>query len=141
MAFLHCPKCTKEISDTSEKCPHCGFDVSSVKSFEKRFTHLSKKFYAKKAIKIFLLIPGVLLGALGLISLYFAGFGIPLLIIAFPLMWAGFKGSEEVYQNGDCPYCGTNLNVKANNKPNNYFRCPVCNNVGVQTETTLETIH
>ncbi len=27
MALIKCPECKKKISNTAEKCPHCGFDV------------------------------------------------------------------------------------------------------------------
>jgi len=27
MALIYCPECRKEISDTSDSCPHCGFKI------------------------------------------------------------------------------------------------------------------
>lgn len=27
MALIRCPECHKKVSDTAEKCPHCGYDV------------------------------------------------------------------------------------------------------------------
>lgn len=31
MAIKQCPECSKEVSDTAYKCPHCGFVINKPK--------------------------------------------------------------------------------------------------------------
>lgn len=31
MALFNCPECNNQISDTAEKCPHCGYPLAKVK--------------------------------------------------------------------------------------------------------------
>lgn len=28
MALMNCPECGKEVSDSAEQCPHCGFPIA-----------------------------------------------------------------------------------------------------------------
>lgn len=36
MAFIKCPECKKDISDTVEQCPHCGYKIKQKKSVNKK---------------------------------------------------------------------------------------------------------
>ncbi|MCH5266617.1 MAG: zinc-ribbon domain-containing protein [Lachnospiraceae bacterium] len=36
MALIHCPECSREISDTVKKCPHCGYKLKKVKQPKER---------------------------------------------------------------------------------------------------------
>lgn len=36
MALINCPECKKEISDTIEQCPHCGYKIKRKKSVNKK---------------------------------------------------------------------------------------------------------
>ena len=35
MALIQCPECGKEISDTTDKCPHCGYPLMKIQNEEK----------------------------------------------------------------------------------------------------------
>ena len=35
MALIKCPECSKEISDQSKSCPHCGYRLNSMSAEEK----------------------------------------------------------------------------------------------------------
>lgn len=30
MALINCPECGKEISDSAEKCIHCGYEITMI---------------------------------------------------------------------------------------------------------------
>ena len=36
MALINCPECNKEISDTVENCPHCGYKIKPKTEFKKK---------------------------------------------------------------------------------------------------------
>ena len=57
MALIKCPECGKDISDTSEKCIHCGFPIEKPK----------KKNWIKTHKKIMILICVVIVVTLGII--------------------------------------------------------------------------
>lgn len=154
MALIHCPECNKEISSAAEVCPNCGYPVARANSapannqadvsssdekeavpFEKKVSPLSEKVVSKKGMW------GHIIGGLCCISV-----GIPLVSIFIGVLfilvgvWELIKaaGSKIETQNGDCPYCGVKLTVHCGQTA---FRCPVCNNVGQQTGTSLISTH
>lgn len=60
MALISCPECTKEISDSVKRCPHCGYSLKRQKK-EKR-----KLFKTKKQRIVFIVIASILIStALG----------------------------------------------------------------------------
>lgn len=36
MSLINCPECNKEISDSVNKCPHCGYKIKKIKSEEEK---------------------------------------------------------------------------------------------------------
>lgn len=40
MALINCPECNKEISDTCDKCPHCGYVLKKTSSIQKTETKI-----------------------------------------------------------------------------------------------------
>lgn len=138
MALINCPECNHGVSDTADTCPNCGYNLTAhrEKPHTKKSSPLSKtrkKGYAGAVLNVigsFILI-GV---GIPLISL---GVGIVLIILGVIGFFTALNNAKK-YQYGDCPYCGTELRVVVGNAS---FKCPICNNVGVQTTSTLETTH
>lgn len=134
MALINCPECARQISDTAEICPHCGFKISEQPEFEVKITQLSKpKFQIMDRLAE--LIGGIVVFAIG-IPLVTIVVGIFLMIIG--IFMVGHAIFRSKVQTGDCPYCGTNLTTRGTG---NTFTCPHCNNTGKKTETTFETTH
>lgn len=136
MALIQCPECNKSISDTAEKCPHCGYSLAERKEFVKVVKPLSNKQktgYGKASVGM---ICGIAMIAIG-IPLCAIGVGVILIILGIVCFFSSGMEAKK-YQYGECPYCGTELRVEVGNTS---FKCPVCNNVGTQTENTLESTH
>lgn len=136
MALMRCPECNHEMSDTAVACTNCGYIRKNIEPFKKKVTVLSKKNYDKKKALLFL-IPGTILTTFSLFTLTI-GIGFITLIVGVFLMVKSFIAFDNKTQVGDCPYCNTELRVKVGNSS---FKCPVCNNIGNQTESTLESTH
>ena len=104
--------------------------------FEKKFSQLStvKKDKSKAIIGF----SGCLLfGIVGACLIPFVLIlGIIMIALAIYCGFMGYKAVNAKEQSGNCPYCNTLLYVAPGN---NSFRCPVCGNVGIQTEKSLET--
>lgn len=49
MALMNCPECSKEMSDTIKKCPHCGFVIKKKKG-KKEKKEVSSKFDLKSKL-------------------------------------------------------------------------------------------
>lgn len=138
MALINCPECNHTVSDSAEMCPNCGYKLAD----HCNNPHIPKKTTLSRTRKIgvsksvLTLIGGCLLIAIG-IPLISIGIGVVLIILG---VIGAISSLTEVkkYQYGPCPYCGTELRVTAGNSN---FKCPVCNNMGVQTDTSLETTH
>ena len=47
MALIKCPECGKEVSDTANSCPNCGFNIKKHIEDEKKKQELEKKIQAK----------------------------------------------------------------------------------------------
>lgn len=61
MALINCPECGKEISDTAQSCPHCGYPIVSketvnISAAPKTISNISKKRLRVLAIAIICLI-------------------------------------------------------------------------------------
>ncbi len=140
MALIKCPECTREISTTATSCPHCGYVMNTYENepFEKKVCTLSVPTLAaedkKKANGE--LIGGIACIAVG-IPLVAVFVGVIFIIVGFWCFMQYFK-FKRLSQIGNCPYCNTELKVYAGNRA---FVCPVCNNAGEQTDTTLESTH
>ncbi len=142
MALVRCPECNHEISDTAEACPHCGYKLAEKREEQKDNpfvpveSPLSKKKASGLSNAILGMIGGCILIAVG-IPLVAIGVGVVLIILGI-VAFFGSMTDYKKHQYGKCPYCGTELKVVAGNTS---FKCPVCNNVGKQTETSLESTH
>lgn len=140
MALIKCPECTKEISTTATSCPHCGYVISEAKqaTFEKKVCPLSSPTVAaedKKKAKSEL-IGGIACFAVGIPTIaIFIGILFILVGIWCFIQYYKFNRQSQI---GNCPYCNTELKVFTGNSS---FICPVCNNVGNQTDTSLESTH
>jgi len=51
MALIVCPECGKEVSDTCEKCIHCGYSLQTPQHSKRKFD--LKAFISKHKIRIF----------------------------------------------------------------------------------------
>lgn len=60
MALINCPECGKEISDTTDKCPHCGYPLMKIQNEEKN--------NEKKRTAIIAIITLIILAAAGYIA-------------------------------------------------------------------------
>lgn len=142
MALIRCPECNHEISETAESCPNCGYKLAEKREeqketpFEPVISPLSKKKASGLSNAILGMIGGCILIAAG-IPLVTIGVGVILIILGI-VAFFGSMNDYKKHQYGKCPYCGTELKVVAGNTS---FKCPVCNNVGTQTETTIESTH
>lgn len=138
MALINCPECNHGVSDTADTCPNCGYNLTSLRKnpHVPKISSLSKKKTKGLSKSLVSIIGSCILIAAG-IPLAALGIGVILIILGIV---GFFMALTEVnkYQYGACPYCGTELRVKSGNVD---FKCPVCNNIGKQTETTLETTH
>lgn len=141
MALIHCPECSREVSDSASACPNCGFDLTEYKTkpftkvvnplqskMDSGYEYTSLRFIGGAAIivvSIFTWNPLIIVGAM---------IGAIIIIVGFLAKLA----DERNYQYGRCPYCGTGLRVRVGDRT---FKCPTCGNVGAQTEDTLESTH
>lgn len=141
MALIRCPECRKEVSDTAEACPHCGFKIEKQEllSFvpEKTILYNSKPT-AKEIIKsVVSIVLGLPLCVLGI------GYGFLPVLIGVIFIGAGvlflFANKE-----GECPYCGQLLRLSRGDALNHGIyavKCPYCNNTITKTKTHLLTTH
>ena len=138
MALINCPECNHNVSDTADTCPNCGYSLAALreKPHVPKISTLSKKKTKGVTNSILSIIGSCILIAAG-IPLAALGIGVILIILGIIGFFMALTEAKK-YQYGACPYCGTELRVKAGNVD---FKCPICNNVGKQTATTLETTH
>ena len=134
MALIHCPECNREVSETAELCPHCGYNLAKKLDFEVKTSQLSKP-EIRIGKRIAEIIGGIVLIGIGL-PLLSAVIGIVPIILGLISFCLGLF--EKPVQKAKCPYCETPLLIKPGG---NTFRCPKCNNCGKKTETSLETTH
>ena len=138
MALIHCPECNHDISDTAETCPNCGFLVFKRGSLEsekvvKPLSSKKKSGYGKATFGV---IGSIILIAAG-IPLIVLGVGIIMIILGIIGFFSSLLDAKK-HQYGECPYCSTELKVEVGH---DHFKCPVCNNVGIQTDHSLESTH
>lgn len=138
MALINCPECNNPVSDSAEKCPLCGFNLLDFRANRHipKTSILSKKKKKGVASGVFTLIGSCILIAAG-IPLIALGVGVIMIILGVVSFFIALSAVKK-YQYGDCPYCGVELRVVTGNTS---FKCPICNNIGIQTETSLETTH
>ena len=60
MALLNCPECNREISDTADMCPHCGYKLQS-KPINTVSQEKKKKIFIGVAVAILIVCVGVAL--------------------------------------------------------------------------------
>lgn len=138
MALIKCPECNHGVSDNADTCPNCGYNLAALREnpHVPKISTLSKKKTKGVGKSIVTLIGSCILIAIG-IPLVTLGIGVALIIVGVIGLIISLTEVNK-FQYGACPYCGTELRVKSGNVD---FKCPICNNVGKQTETTLETTH
>lgn len=138
MALIKCPECNHSISNTVNTCPNCGYSIAFLQKnpHVPKISVLSKKKTKGLSKSLVSIIGSCILIAAG-IPLIALGIGVILIILGIVGFCVALTEVNK-YQYGACPYCRTELRVKSGNAE---FKCPVCNNVGKQTETTLETTH
>lgn len=142
MALIRCPECNREISDGADTCPHCGYQLAKKREEQKEtpfkpvVSPLSKKKSSGLSKTVIGIIGGCAFIAVG-IPLVTIGVGVILIIIGLVAFFGSLTDYKK-HQYGKCPYCETELKVVSGNAS---FQCPVCKNVGKQTETTLESTH
>lgn len=138
MALTNCPECGRQISDTAATCPQCGYDLSKRQAdFVPVIKPLSAPKRQKYGVMIAEIIGACILTAVG-IPLISAGIGIILIILGVIGFFVALATGKKT-QQGECPYCGTMLNIEFPSTEN--VRCPKCNNVSKRTDTTLESTH
>ena len=72
MALVNCPECSKEISDSSVSCPHCGYPLNKEKPVQNVPSKNQKPKYNSKGIGCLVIIIGILIiYAVTSISSYF----------------------------------------------------------------------
>ena len=136
MSLINCPECNHQVSDTAETCPNCGFNIKSQAEFTPVVNPLSETKKIGYVSGIVSALASVALIAIGVFTIAI-GFGIILIILGVFGVFVALTKAQKV-KYGKCPYCGTDLRVKINNTS---FVCPICKNVGNQTDTTLESTH
>ena len=138
MALVKCPECNHDVSDTAATCPNCGYDLTAKKEdFVPVVKPLSKAKRKNTGKMIAELIGSVILLAVGVL-LVSAGIGIVLIILGVVGFFAALLTGKK-FQQGECPYCGTLLNVELPSTQS--VKCPKCGNISKRTETTLESTH
>jgi len=134
MALINCPECQREISDTAETCPNCGYPLAKKESSKIKSTPLGeKRTYPALGIPlIFFSIVLLLFGLVMLPTLF--GFGG---LIGFGLLFSGGHGLIVGSQKGTCPYCGQELSILSNAQA---FKCPRCHKRSIRKDNNLETV-
>ena len=140
MALIRCPECNKEVSDTAATCPNCGYSIAGRPEFEKKTTQLSAPYKDKAEMKKgwLELIGGIVLVVGGL---PFVGIvvGIVIDILGVISIISGIGTLQKRKQQGNCPYCGELLYIKA--EAIGGVKCPKCQNMFKKSSTKLETTH
>ncbi len=134
MALITCPECGKEISNTAESCPHCGYILKKDTQPRTQSTSLNDK-EANPVLGAILIAGGIFILIFGLIAFGFI-FGIFVAIAAFVMIGLGISkisGSQQ----GQCPYCHNTVTVPAQAAS---FKCPYCKKISTKHSDSLERI-
>lgn len=139
MALIICPECEKEISDTANSCPHCGYKLSNDSNFKKTEVH---SLPAKKGVGAGNLFIGIILLITGIITMFLLGiFGIIIGIIeigiGLTLIKSGKDNAKGTLQEANCPYCGKDITF-AEDKTR--IECMHCKQVSIKNNNYLTPI-
>lgn len=145
MALINCPECNHCVSDTAESCPNCGYRLQQqpsnnavpVSKNEQSFQKVVNPLSSSTLNVVLAFVGASTLIAVG-IPLIAAGIGVILIILGV-IGFFYLLADNQKYKFGKCPYCGTRLKLKTVSE--GLFKCPSCNNIGKQTENTLESTH
>lgn len=134
MSLMHCPECSKEISDKAESCPGCGFVLTKDEMIKVRKSDLSE-IKKNPALGILWIVVGAICILVGipLITVIIGIFAIigGLLFIGMGMNY--FSGT----QTGNCPYCNHSVTVRAKAAT---FKCPHCKKISTRNSNQLEAI-
>ena len=146
MALIRCPECRREVSDSADSCPHCGYKIekATLEKFVPVSTELSSSKPTSseivKAVICFVLgIPTLLWGILTMA----AGYGFIMLALGLIVTIMGVL-ILRTFQDGKCPYCGGKMRLNRGTPANHgaySIKCPFCKNVIRKTKTQLITTH
>ncbi|MGN1480728.1 zinc-ribbon domain-containing protein [Porcipelethomonas sp.] len=139
MALIKCPECEKEISDTTNSCPHCGYKLSNDSNFKKTEIH---SLPAKKGVGAYNLFIGIFVLIISIITMFLFGiFGIIIGIIEIGVGLALIKSGKDnvkgALQEANCPYCGKDITF-AEDKTR--IECIYCKQVSVKNDNYLTPI-
>mgnify|MGYP005846611127 FL=1 len=134
MALIHCPECSREISDKAESCPGCGFVLTKDDLPKVRKSDLSE-IKKNPAIGTLCIIIGIIaiLGGIPFISIIIGIFAI---IGGFIFIGMGMNNISGT-QTGNCPYCNHSITVGAKAAT---FKCPHCKKISTRNSNQLEAI-
>ena len=146
MALICCPECSKEISDKSSSCIHCGYPIKStaipITLDNPTPVTVSKKreplgeLHKNPALGIPFIILGIISIIGGIVFLVFPIIGIPMIIFSFLFFALGSNFFSGVYKT-QCPYCLKEVQLP---KTSQQHKCSSCHKISVRHDNFLETV-
>ena len=135
MAMVKCPECGKEISESAESCPNCGYVLVRNELPKVRRTQIYDAAPDEKSGNM-LIFGGVSFIVLGIVTIFFV-IGIIFIPVGIGLIFMGNKERSGKCKKASCPYCGNEITVESYETT---VKCPHCRKISTHKENYLETI-
>lgn len=141
MALITWPECSKQISDTTDSCPHCGYKLALNKidvNLEFKKTEITS-LPPKHAVGILEIILGCILLVCCLpVILYFSIlWGSLTLFFSIGFFYFGKNNLTGSNQEASCPYCEKVITF---DKSTTRVKCRYCKQVSVQKDNFLTPV-